>query len=292
MAIDQSLSPGSRSVILCADDFALAPGVSRAIADLIARGRLSATGCMTVSPFWREHARLLRGLEEKADIGLHLTLTDHAPLGSMPRLAPQGRLPSNGRLILAALAGRLDRSEIASEVERQIDAFEEVFGRPPAFIDGHHHAHQLPVIHDAVIEAFERRLAPYGGYLRLCCEPKSEIMRRGAAPLRAAVIDALGRAFARKTRARGIASNDSFRGVRSFSDREDIPRLFERFLDGPGEQPLVMCHPGFVDDALAARDHVTHTREAEHAYLASETFGDLLARRDIRLTRFAAGTGP
>jgi len=289
-------------LVLCADDFALAPGVSRAIADLIARGRLTATGCMTVSPFWRDHARMLDGLDERADIGLHLTLTDHAPLSPMPLFAPQGRFPSNGRLILAALVGRLDRagiaSEIAAEIERQIDAFEEARGRPPAFIDGHHHVHQLPVVRDAVIDAFQRRIARPGGeapqgeprgYLRVCCEPRSAILSRAVAPVRAAIIDALGRPFARKVRERGIPCNDSFRGVRSFSAKEDVAEIFARFVTGGGEHPLAMCHPGIVDDELRGLDPVTNVREAEYAYLASYAFGELLASRNLRLARFEPG---
>jgi chitin disaccharide deacetylase len=229
---------------------------------------------------------MLVGLEEKADIGLHLTLTDHAPLGTMPRLAPHGQLPSNGRLILAALTGRLDKLEIADEIERQIDAFEQALGRPPAFIDGHHHVHQLPVIRDAVLAAFERRLAGAGGYLRVCCEPRGEIVRRGVAPLRAMIIDALGQPFAKAVKARGIPCNDSFRGVRSFDAKEDTAQIFERFVEGSGERPLAMCHPGFVDGVLRGLDSVTDTREAEYAYLASDAFGDLLARQGVSLARF------
>ncbi len=285
------------SLVLCADDFALAPGVSRAIADLVACDRLTATGCITVSPFWREHARMLDGLDESADIGLHLTLTDHAPLGPMPLFAPEGRFPSNGRLILAALAGRLGKAEVAreitAEVERQIDAFEEARGRPPTFIDGHHHVHQLPVIRDAVIDAFERRIAgregETRGYLRVCCEPRSAIMSRAVAPVRAAIIDALGRPFARAVRLRGIPCNDSFRGVRSFSQGENVAGIFARFVEGGGERPLAMCHPGIVDDALRGLDPVTDVRESEYAFLASDAFGELLASRGVTLARFAAG---
>ena len=48
--------------ILCADDYGLAPGVGRAIRNLIERGRLSATSCMTAGRFWPEEARLLQPL--------------------------------------------------------------------------------------------------------------------------------------------------------------------------------------------------------------------------------------
>ncbi|MEI7609369.1 MAG: ChbG/HpnK family deacetylase, partial [Rhodospirillaceae bacterium] len=131
-------------VVIAADDYALAPGVSRAIIELIKQGRVSATGCMTVSPFWKEHAEWLRPWRGHADIGLHITLTDHAALGPMPRLAPGGRLPDLKTLLRLALTGGLDMPEIALEVQRQVDAFTRRFGQPPAYLDGHQHVHLLP----------------------------------------------------------------------------------------------------------------------------------------------------
>src|SRR4051794_20452051 len=79
--------------VLCADDYGLSPGISSAIRDLIARGRLSAPSCMTMSPFWPDHASWLKPYADQVDVGLHLTLTAPPPLGSMPRTAPDGRLP-------------------------------------------------------------------------------------------------------------------------------------------------------------------------------------------------------
>ncbi len=46
--VDGSLVP----VVLCADDYGLAPGVSAGIRELLDAGRLSATGAMTLSPHW------------------------------------------------------------------------------------------------------------------------------------------------------------------------------------------------------------------------------------------------
>lgn len=284
----QSFSTARLPLVLCADDYGLSPGVSRGIAELIAAGRLTATGCMTASPFWREEARGLRGLSERADVGLHLTLTEHAPLTGMPRLAPAGRLPSNGRLVLASLRGSLAepavQAELRGEIEAQIDAFEAAFDRPPDFVDGHHHAHQLPGIGALVIEAFERRVRPHGGWLRVCREPRAAILQRGS-PLRALAIDALGATYAAEVRARGIAANDSFRGVRSFSPRERPERIFPLFLRGGGRRPLAMCHPGHVDEVLRGLDPVVDAREAERAYLASAAFAEALEAAGVRLAR-------
>lgn len=279
--------------MLCADDYALAPGVSDAILELIDAGRLTATGAMTGSPFWPAYAARLTERAGRADLGVHLTLTDQAPLGPMPLLAPGGRLPPLGRLLRWALTGRLAtpelRAEIAGELTRQIDAFAQATGRAPDFLDGHQHVHQLAGVRETVVALAAERLAP-GGYVRVCCEPLAALWRRPAWR-RALIIDRLGQPFRRLVAARGLAANDSFRGVRDFSPAEDYPTLFAAFLAGNGARPLVMCHPGHVDDALRRADPVTDAREAEYRFLSGPEMPAALARAGLRLVRFGALAG-
>lgn len=289
LPLDLGVPSTARGIVLCADDYALAPGVSAAILALIDAGRLSATGAMTLSRFWPQHAEDLAERGGRADIGVHLTLTDQVPLGPMPLLAPEGRLPGLGRLIGLSLTGRLQtpaaQAEIAAELDRQVEAFAVRTGRAPDFLDGHQHAHQLRGIRHLVVEIAERRLAP-GGYLRVCCDPPGRILRRPA-PLRALVIDALGRGFRRLVRRRGVPANDSFRGVRNFRPDEPLPDLFRRGLLGPGERPLMMCHPGHVDADLAKVDPVTGPRQGEYDFLAGQDFPALLRHTGRRPARFA-----
>jgi predicted glycoside hydrolase/deacetylase ChbG (UPF0249 family) len=273
-------------VILCADDYALAPGVSRAIRRLIGHGRLTATSCMAASPRWPADAEALRPYAERADIGLHLTLTTLPPLGAMPATCPDGRLPGIRALTIAACCRRLDLGEIAAELGRQLDAFERWFGRPPAFLDGHQHVHQLPGIRDAVLALWQRRLAATGAWLRVTDEPLAAVWRRGVARGEASILSLLGRGFARRARARGLPVNDGFAGVHDFSGRVPYARLFERFLSLARGRHLVMCHPGEVDDALRAADDVTAAREEELRFFESEALPALLARRGLTLGRF------
>lgn len=271
-------------IILCADDYGLAPGIGVGIRQLIDQGRLSATGCMTVSPHWPDEAKKLAALADKADIGLHVTLTDHRPLGDMPGLAPDGRLPPLGRLMARAFLGRLDAEEIARELERQLDRFEAEMGRPPDFVDGHHHVHQLPGIRDAVAAAFRRRPGLSQAYVRYCSEPMNSLRRMGVATKRAAVISLIGAGWAHRGRAAGIRGNHGFRGVRDFTEPSYaalLPRWLERARDGL----LIMCHPGLADDALRAVEHVVQQREEELRYLAGEAFGAALQSAGTRLSR-------
>jgi chitin disaccharide deacetylase len=265
--------------ILCADDYGLAPGVGAAIRELIAQGRLSATSCMTAGPYWPEEARLLAPLAGRADIGLHFTLTDQTPAGPMPTSAPDGRLPTVGRLMKAAYTGRLDPAEIAGEFARQLHNFTAALGRTPDFIDGHQHVHLLPVVRD-VVAAAARELP--GVYLRSCVEPAVSILKRGVAAPKALLLSAMGRA----ADADGLHRNRGFRGAYDLTDRVPFGELTACFLRPPRPGMLVMVHPGFADDALRAVDRVVAQREVEHAYLAGPDFGDLLTEIGATPARF------
>lgn len=271
--------------VLCADDYGIAPGVSAAIRTLLAAGRLSATSCLVVSPHWRDEAPALRALGATADIGLHLALTQFKPLGAMPSLAPAGQLPNVNDLMLRAYSGRLDRAEIGQEIDRQLDAFEAAIGQPPAYVDGHHHAQQLPVVRDALLERFRTRL-PKGTFVRVGAQPLGAILRSGVAPLRAGLIAAIGARFGARVAAVGVSHNRRFSGVRNFTERAPYRDLFRRFIrEAPGGL-AVMCHPGHHDAALAAVDHVTDVREGEFAYLHGPDFPADLAAAGLRLGRF------
>ena len=272
------------TLTLCADDYGLAPGIGRAIRALIEAGRLQATGCMTGSPHWPDEAVLLKPLEGKAQFGVHLTLTDQHPLGPMPKLAPQGTLPSVGCMVKRAVTHRLDRAEIAAELERQVEAFEAAMGRPPDFLDGHHHVHQLPIVRDVVMDLWHRRLRSTGGWVRSCWENPLAIMARGVDPLRASIIALLGLRLRWMLKAAGVPHNRSFRGVYDFSGAVAYGELFRRFTDCPAPRTLVMCHPGEVDDALRACEWLTGQREVEYRFLASDDCQTSLAQRGIRLS--------
>ncbi|PWC90518.1 ChbG/HpnK family deacetylase [Azospirillum sp. TSO5] len=278
----------STPLLLCADDYGLSPGVNAAIRDLIAQGRLTATSVMSLCPHWRSGAAALRELKDKADVGLHFTMTDQTPLGPMPTLAPDGRLPPLGRLMGWAYRGKLNapaaRAEIRDELLRQIAAFTEAWGAPPDYIDGHQHIHQLPGIRDAVVEALAT--LP-GAYVRLCGEPVAAVLRRGVAVPKTLLIGGLGGGLRRMVRARGIPANDRFAGVYDFAGSRPFAELMPRFLDGIDGRTLVMVHPGLPDEELRRVDTLVEPRRAEYDYLRGPEFPALLKARNIRLTRFA-----
>lgn len=273
-------------IILCADDFAIAPGVSSAIISLIKAGRITATSCMSISLFWHEYALSLSHLREMADIGLHFTLTGFKPLGSMPCLASNGYLPSYKDLLSRSLTGRLDLDEIKREMIRQLDSFEKEWGSPPDFLDGHLFVHHLPGIRAVLIDLYKSRLQGSGAYVRVASTPISVIFRRRVNILKTLSIGYFGWRLEKMVKGYGIPFNAGFSGIYDFSDLVPYRVLFERFLIRVENCCQIMCHPGIVDDELSKVDNLTKRREVEYEFFRGDGFPEILNRAGVCLGRF------
>jgi predicted glycoside hydrolase/deacetylase ChbG (UPF0249 family) len=262
-----------RRIRLCADDYGMAPGVSAAIRDLIARRRLNATSVMVVAPALDADAVTTLAqvaAEGRAAVGLHLTLT--APFKPLAG----GRFLPLRRLLLAALARRLDPPALAAEAEAQIAAFAAAFGRPPDFVDGHQHVHLFPQVRETVLAAVKKH-AP-DAWVRQCGRVGARLD-----DAKGLLLDRFSRRFRALAAVAGVATNPAFAGTYRFDGRADFAALFPRFLTGLPDGGLIMCHPGFVDETLRGLDPLTDLREREYAYLADEKFPADLAAADAAL---------
>jgi predicted glycoside hydrolase/deacetylase ChbG (UPF0249 family) len=274
----------TRNVILCADDFGLTDGVSRGILDLAQGGRISATGAMTNMPGWRRSAPGLKPLIGRIGIGLHLNLTVGAPIGPMPILAPGGRFPPLKSLLTKSLTGRLSLSEVRAEIARQLVAFETVHGEIPSFVDGHQHVHVLPVVRLALLAVLTERGYQGRLWVRDPAEPLRSIARRSVGRAKALLIGVLASGFGARARAAGFATNEGFSGYSPFDPAVPAERIFGAAFTALGPRPVVMCHPGYVDDELRGLDPAVESRPAELQYLKSEAFGRMLQERGIVLS--------
>jgi len=273
-----------RSVVLCADDFGLTDGVSRGILDLAEAGRLSATGAMTNMPGWRRNAPGLRPLKGRIGVGLHLNLTTGSPLGPVPGLA-DGAFPPLNEVLRRALTRRLSFSGIRQEIARQLDAFEEFWGAPPDFVDGHQHVHVLPGVRQPLLAELKGRDLAGRVWLRDPSDTLAAIHRRRIGRGKALAVKTLARGFRRSAHVAGFRTNEGFSGFAPFDLSVPAERIFADALTALGPHPVVMCHPGRVDEELRGLDPAVESRAAELAYLASEEFGALLEQRGISLTK-------
>jgi predicted glycoside hydrolase/deacetylase ChbG (UPF0249 family) len=273
----------ARRIVLCADDYGISPGVSEAIRDLIARGRLNATSAMVVAPsLTASEATSLVALKKAApqlQIGLHFTLTaPFRPASEAYAPLRQDAFPPLTATLGSALIARLDRERIAHELRAQIAAFSQRFGFLPDYVDGHQHVQIFPQIRDAALTVM-RDLLP-GAWMRQCGRITPLAAR--VADRKGMVLDMMSTGFRKRAAAAGIAFNPAFAGSYDFGSNPDFAALFPKFFDGLPEGSVVMCHPGFVDDELKALDPLTNLRESEYALLASDRFPEIL--RSARVT--------
>lgn len=273
-----------RKLALCADDYGYRAGVSAAIAQLIDRGRLSATCALVTFAQFRDAARDIPALAAKADIGLHVDLVEGVPLGGITGLSDGTGFPGLKAIITKAVTGKLDGLAIAGEIRRQIEAFRDATGRDPDFIDGHQHTHALPVIRHALLGAMQaaKLVCP----VRDPSDTALAIMGRGVAVPKTLVIHALTRGIGPAARAAGLRCNDSFSGAYDLQPGHDLAALFPRFFTHMSAAHLVMCHPGSMESGT--QDPIAAARAAEYAYLASDRFAADLAASGVELARFTA----
>ncbi|MBX9588665.1 MAG: ChbG/HpnK family deacetylase [Hyphomonadaceae bacterium] len=274
-------------LILCADDYALTEGVSRAIGELAAARRLSATSVMVTTPHWPATAARLNVHRGHLAIGLHLNLTLGRPLGAMPRLAPKAVFPGRDRLIALALLGIASSAEIAQEIERQLQAFEQGLGFPPDHIDGHEHVHVLSGIRQPLLDVVSRRYAPIRPLIRDPSDRWQAMAARRTGPrLKAVVVGALALRLAAAAERAGVPTNHGFSGFSRFDPAVPYAQELADAMLATGPRHIVMCHPGHPDAELAKLDPVVERRRMEYDALMREV---TLPERIWRPARSADG---
>ena len=277
-------APLAHRIWLCADDYGISPGVNRAIRDLIERGRLNATSVMVVTTaIGRDEVASLQEAAAKSRrcaIGLHVTLTaPFRPLTMHFRPLDGGMFLPFAKLLRAGQLRRLDPEIIRAEIVLQLNAFRDLFGRAPDFVDGHQHVQLYPQARDGFLAAVKER-AP-NAWVRQA-RRNQPLGKRLASP-KALLLDFLSTQFSRRAARAGVATNPAFAGAYDFTRKPDFGALMRGFLDGLPEDGVVMCHPGFVDEILIGLDPLTHQREREYAFLARDDFLSLLAANKVAL---------
>jgi predicted glycoside hydrolase/deacetylase ChbG (UPF0249 family) len=264
----------TRRIAICVDDFGLHAGINQAVLRLAELERLNAVGCMVGAPGWRKGSVLLGQLDpDRIDIGLHLDFTEYP-------IDREARLPLS-QIILQAYARRLDRTRVGREIASQLDAFEAAAGRPPDYVDGHQHVHQLPVIRELLIDALNKRAQPAPArrpWLRSTRAPKAP----GTA-LKPRIIEALGaHTLSRQALAAGYGQNAHLLGVYDFAgDAQRYRALMARWLAAASDGDVLMCHPSLASGAVA--DPLIDARTREYDQLADPIFSALLAKARIVL---------
>jgi predicted glycoside hydrolase/deacetylase ChbG (UPF0249 family) len=217
--------------LLCADDFGLTEGISEGILALCAKNRLNAVTCMTEASLLPQYAAKLLKLGSSVQIGVHFNLTH-----------PFQRPPfSRNRLLLTPRLPAAARAEIAHRLDDQLQRFENIFKRPPDFIDGHEHVHVMPGVRPIFLAGVGRR---YGALAR------KPWLRQVASPVlktdtrfKAFVLNLVNAGFRRDCARLGFETNRDFGGVYSLSLAAPFESLAMGWLKSAREGTLLMFHP-------------------------------------------------
>lgn len=276
-----------RPLAVCIDDLGLHAGVNQAAEALAVAGRVSSWSCMVDGEAIADVAAwLANNPHDNLELGLHLNLSEALP-------GTRWHRPLNP-LLLGSHLGRLNapavRAELAADIARQLDAYEQRFGAMPDFIDGHQHVHQLPVVRELLLAEVQRRW-PAGSarrpWLRRCASPAGAPAGDTSGPLpgperlKPWIIQSLGcEPLSRLARAEGLPQNERLLGVRRFEgDSTGFLRLLNIWLARAGHTDLLMVHPAAMLPGLT--DGILAARAVEFAVLASADFGDALARHGL-----------
>lgn len=264
---------GSRYLLVTADDFGIGPETSRGILDLAARGVVTSTVLLVTSSFAEESVTMWRDRGRPVELGWHPCLTLDAPVSPARRVPSlvdaDGRFLPLGSFLKKLLLGRLDATEIETELAAQYDRFLDLVGAPPANVNGHHHVHAFGPVRAALARVLAAQ--PTRPFARRVVESWRTLLRVPGARLKRAWLARVGRT------ASLFPGNDYLIGVTNPACVHAAD-FFPRWLRAAaGRFVELTCHPGHLDATLDGRDGTMadgqlHRRPAELERLGDPTF--------------------
>ena len=243
----------TRRLIVNADDFGLAPGVSAGILTAHRHGIVTSTTLLATAAIGAESVRALR--DSGLGVGLHVNLTLGRPLSGGRSLVDTG-----GRFVRDArhAAARANARDVEREVAAQIEKFESLVRRPPTHLDTHHHVGLLAPVGEVVLDA----------------------ARRLGVPVRSQNPEARARA-----RSAGLRTPDHFFGESGPEAYWSFARTLAHLRQLPSGVSEFMTHPGWLDDALTYSRY-GRQRETEMVGLGTPAARAAAASLGIELCHF------
>lgn len=136
-------------LIVNADDWGLDVATTDAIAASFAAGRITSATAMVFMADSERAAEV--ALTIGLPVGLHLNLDSPFTGSDVPEPVRQPHTELTHRFGVRNRRWRrwipdptIDRAVIERTVSQQLARFEELYGRPPTHVDGHHHMHVVP----------------------------------------------------------------------------------------------------------------------------------------------------
>jgi predicted glycoside hydrolase/deacetylase ChbG (UPF0249 family) len=263
-----------KRLIVNADDYGRTQEISRGIRQAHLRGIVTSTTCMMNIPTTAEDIALARKETPSLGLGVHLVLTMGRPVLALGSGSPL--TDTNGNFLrqteLLRQLPHLQMEQVEREWRAHIEAFIDATGCTPTHLDSHHHSSYFsPELFRAMLElANEYKCAirfPFAGdnsrELEETYKHVPELMKEF-----------------------NVRHPDRF-----IADFYDERATYEELLNAidrlPGGTTEIMCHPGYVDDALQTESAYHRQRERELEILTDPSIQDAIRANDIELITFA-----
>lgn len=256
-----------------ADDYGLTPGINRAVGELFEQRALTSATLMSGAAFAAEAAAFARE-HPNLGVGCHVTLLDGAPLSdpvSVPSLMGKDKSsmnPTLGAFVSQIFRGRIRASDIEREVTAQINQAKSL-GITPTHVDTHKHTHMFASVLEPLLKAAE---ASGIASIRNPFEPEWSVRVSSGASFRrrteVRLLRRLQEKFLGLIRDFGFATTDGTVGIAATGslDSTTLKAILDAAPDGTYE---LVCHPGYVDDAL--RSTSTRLLDSRSTELSSLT---------------------
>jgi len=279
----------SIQLIVNADDYGRAPGVSRGILTAHREGIVTSTTVMVNQPGVEEQVAEALACP-RLGVGLHLAFTAWRPV--LPPEAVPGLVDEHGLFLeqhdVWARAERIPLDQLQAELAAQLDRFVSLAGRLPDHLDCHHFVHLYPPF----FQVYADLAAQFHLPLRVPLPPETDF-RKAVGTL--SFLEGFPRDLVRGMivtdsallQARHLVYPDHFVGTffgRRALRLDKLLRLLESLPEGISE---LMCHPGYNDPALASSTY-RRERELELGLLTHPAVRERLVELGIQLVAFGA----
>jgi predicted glycoside hydrolase/deacetylase ChbG (UPF0249 family) len=250
-----------------ADDFGFGVATSRGIIRAHQAGVVTSTSLMAVTSEHVEKSIALLADSPRLEVGLHLVVSGEGlrPLAAGRSSGMVGRdggfLPLP-KMLARAFCRRVCRSAVFDEICAQAERARTLLGRSPAYVDGHHHAHQLPVVREALVDSIERGILP--SIVRSTIEPPEIRQQVSGERLRRGIMHRLGTRTRPIFQRAGIRTNDACFGIIGAKQLAQ-PLPWASYLPHLPKSGVIewFVHPGEMDPSLQGRDCYIQQRAME-----------------------------
>ncbi|MCT6890343.1 MAG: ChbG/HpnK family deacetylase [Lactobacillus sp.] len=251
-----------KKILIRADDLGYSRAVNYGIFDSIHNGVINNVGVMVNMPSTQQGLDLLKN--EDIDYGMHTNISNGKPVlptSEVPSLVDENGNFKRSRIYRKAFENNedfVDLDEVTAEIEAQYNRFTQLIGRKPDYFEGH------AVLSKNYIDGLHRVAHKY----RL---PMLDFAFSDT-PVR----------FKKETKFKSFM-------VPIGEDVDPFDTFKSMFTEDQGKDviPMMVCHPGYLDQYILNTSMLTVPRTKEVEMAMSSRIWRYVKNNDIKLVRYS-----